>query len=76
MLLLLFKLTSVAFLLWAALAVLGVSAEGVMIGIGVALGALVYGANRGSTSPEGQRAMADAEAKIREELGDKDTESS
>jgi hypothetical protein len=66
------KLVVVAFLIWVALSVLNFSGLGIVIGIGTAIGALVFGANRGSTSPEGKRAIAEAEEKIRREMGDQD----
>ncbi len=73
-LLLVAKLVIVAFLLWAALTWLHVSGLGIVIGIGIALAGLVIGANRGSTSKAGQKAMADAEAKIRAEMDLEDKE--
>lgn len=74
--LLFMKLVGTVALIWVALSVWRVSGLGVVIGIGTALAGLVLGANRGSSSPEGQRAMAEAEAGIREELGDTDADSS
>jgi hypothetical protein len=74
--LLILKLIVVGFFLWAALSLLRVSGLGIVIGIGVALAALVIGANRGSTSKEGQKAMADAEERIRHDLEDKEQDSS
>jgi hypothetical protein len=73
-LLLVMKLVVVAFLLWAALSWLHVSGLGIVIGIGMALAGLVIGANRGSTSKAGQKAMADAEARIRAEMDLEDKE--
>lgn len=69
------KLALVGVLLWAALHA-GVSAVGILSGIAVALAALVVGLNRGSTSEEGVRAMAVEEARIQQELGDNDADSS
>jgi hypothetical protein len=79
-LLMFFKLVLVAFLLWVALSVLHFSGLGIVIGIGTSIAALVYGANRGSSSPEGKRAMEEAEERIKkemaeQELGDKDADS-
>jgi hypothetical protein len=74
-LVLLFKLVFVVVLLWAALSVWSVSGLGVILGIGAGLGALVLGVSRGSSSPEAKRAMDEAEARIREELGDNEADS-
>lgn len=70
------KLILVAFALWAALTWFNVSGLGIVIGVGVALASLVYGVNRGSSSKEGQAAMAADEARIAQELADNDAESS
>jgi hypothetical protein len=73
---LLLKLAVVGALLWASLAVWGISGLGVIIGLAAGLGALVFGVNRGSSSAAGRRAMEEAEARIREELGDNEADSS
>jgi hypothetical protein len=69
-LLLIAKLTFVAGLLYWVLIGVGVSGLGVLLGIGAGLIGLVVGVTQGSASPEGKAAIADAEAKIREEMGD------
>lgn len=61
------KLLVIGGLLWAALRALPGSGLGIVIGIGVAVGAMVIGVSQGSTSIEGQRAMDAAEQKIRAE---------
>jgi F0F1-type ATP synthase membrane subunit c/vacuolar-type H+-ATPase subunit K len=62
--------------LWLAFAVLQLSELGIVCGIGVALVSLVVGVNRGSSSAAGQKAMAEDEARIQQEMGDNDAESS
>lgn len=68
--LLFLKLGLVGGLLWASLSLLGISGAGLVAGIGAGLGALVLGVSRGTASPEGQRAMEEAEARIRAESED------
>lgn len=69
------KLILVAAALWAALTIFDVSGLGIVLGVGVSLAALVVGVNRGSSSKDGQRAMADDEARIAQEMADNDAES-
>lgn len=69
-LILLFKLTLMAALLWLFLSVLGVDGLGLLIGMGAGLMGLVIGLNLGSTSAEGLRAMEEAQARIAQEMGD------
>jgi hypothetical protein len=68
------KLTIVAGLLWACLAVWGVHELGLLIGLGIGLMLLVLGLNRGSTSKEGLEAIREAEARIAQEMGDNEDE--
>lgn len=68
-LILVLKLVIVGGILYAAVLKLGVSQIGLVFGIGIGLTATVVGANRGSTSREGQAAMARAEAEIAQEQG-------
>jgi hypothetical protein len=80
------KLLVVGFGLWLALTVFKIDGLGVILGIGLALVSLMIGVNRGSSSPEGKRAMAEDEARIgaemereraaAEDLEDKGSESS
>lgn len=70
------KLLLVAGLFWISLAILKISGEGTLIGIGAAISSVVLGLNRGSMSAEGQAAMNAEEARIKQELGDNDTKSS
>jgi hypothetical protein len=74
-LVLLAKLLAVGGILWWMLAVQGLDGLGVIIGIGLGVLSLVVGVNRGSTSPEGQRAIQDTEREIAEEMGDNEDES-
>lgn len=62
------KLILVGALLWASLALWGISGLGIIIGIGGGVLCLVVGVNRGSSSPAGQTAMADAEAEIARDM--------
>jgi hypothetical protein len=73
--LLIAKLTLVAGLLWWMLTDAGLSGLGVLLGIGAGLLGLITGVSQGSGSPEGQAAIAAAEARIREEMGDNAPES-
>lgn len=68
------KLTIVAGLLWACLAIWAVDGVGLMIGMGVGIASLVFGLNRGSTSEEGLAAIREAENRIAQEMGDDDDE--
>lgn len=69
------KFVAVAALVYLSLFVWGVSGEGLLIGLGVGLASLVLGLTWGSSSPAGREAMAEAEAKIREEMGDNEDQS-
>ena len=69
------KLAAVAALLWWVVSRLGVSNLGVVIGLGAGLASVVAGAQRGSTSREGQAAIAKAEAQIVEEMRDRGPDS-
>ncbi|MCK6544397.1 hypothetical protein L6R52_00875 [Myxococcota bacterium] len=62
------KLAAVALLLWIALAVAGISGLGIIFGVGASVLSMVVGLNQGSSSPAGQRAMAEDEAEIAREL--------
>lgn len=62
------KLALVGVGLWLALTVFKIDGLGIIIGIGAALVSLTVGANRGSTSPEGQKQMAEDEARIAAEM--------
>src|SRR5881392_1795770 len=53
------KLIFVAAALWVSLTFFDVSGLGIVLGVGVALAALVVGVNRGSSSADGKRAMAE-----------------
>jgi hypothetical protein len=68
------KLTIVAGLLWACLSIWAIDQLGLLIGMGVGLGALVLGLNRGSTSEAGQAAIRAAEERIAQEMGDDEDE--
>jgi hypothetical protein len=65
-LLLIVKLAVVGALLWVAVNRLALDGLGVVLGIAVGLVGTVVGANQGSTSKEGQDAIARAEAEIQE----------
>ena len=75
MMVLLIKLMVVAVLLWLMLSVFGLDGLGILIGMGAGLAGLVIGLNFGSASPEGVRAMEQAEARIAQEMGDRDDHS-
>ena len=72
---LLAKLLAVGGVLWWMLAVRGLDGLGILIGIGLGVLSLVVGVNRGSTSPEGQRAIEETAKEIAEEMGDNEDES-
>lgn len=72
---LLFKLVVIGALLWSALSVWGYDGLGLIIGVGLGMFSLVLGVNQGSSSPEGQRAIAEAEAKIEQQMRDNQEDS-
>lgn len=72
-LILVVKLAVVGGLLWWSLQQF--SGLGILIGIGAGLTGLIVGLSRGSTSAEGQAAMEQEEARIREETKDNGADS-
>ncbi len=70
------KMTVIGGVLYLCLVRWGVSPLGLVLGIGTGLVAIQTGLVRGSASDEGKRAIEETEARIREELGDSNDESS
>lgn len=73
-LVLLFKLLLVGAILWGLLTRANPQPLGLLAGMAVGLGAVVFGVNRASNSEAGRSAIAEAEAKIREKMEDTDEE--
>lgn len=69
------KLAAVAGLLWYLHTTWGAHELGMLIGMAAAIMGLVLGVNRGSTSPQGRQAIAEAEKEIAQEMRDIEEES-
>lgn len=69
------KLAAVGGLLYWLYAIKGMHELGMLVGIGAAMAGLVLGVNRGSTSPEGRRAIAETEKEIAQEMEDNEDDS-
>ncbi|MEO1334702.1 MAG: hypothetical protein AAFV29_03625 [Myxococcota bacterium] len=72
---LLLKVTFVAGVLWLGMSTWGISVLGIVFGLGSGLAGIMVGLVVGAASAEGKRAIDEAEARIREEMGDSDDES-
>ncbi len=73
--LLFLKLFAAGGILWLCLSIWQISGLGMIIGMAAGLGALMIGAQSGAASKEGLAAIAHAEERIAEEMGDKQEES-
>lgn len=69
------KLAILGALLWYLINIRQLDGVGVIVGMGFGLASLVVGVNWGSTSPEGQQAISEAEREIAQEMEDKPEDS-